>query len=102
MKRVVVRYKVKPERVRENEDLVRAVYEELGAKRPAGLRYATFRAEDGVTFFHIASVETADDTNPLTGLASFKAFQEKIKERCDEPPAAVSLSEIGSYRFFRD
>lgn len=27
MKRVVVRYKVKPERVRENEDLVRAVYE---------------------------------------------------------------------------
>ncbi len=27
------------------------VYEELHRMRPANLRYATFRAEDGVTFF---------------------------------------------------
>ena len=54
MRQVMVRYKVKPDRVAENEALVRAVYEELAATEPAGLRYATFRLEDGVTFVHLA------------------------------------------------
>ena len=33
MRQVMVRYKVKPERVAENEELVRAVYEELRTRR---------------------------------------------------------------------
>jgi hypothetical protein len=32
MKRVIVRYKVKPEAVAENEEIVRAAYEELPEK----------------------------------------------------------------------
>jgi hypothetical protein len=43
MKRIMVRYKVKPDRVAENEELVRAVYAELERTKPAELRYATFR-----------------------------------------------------------
>ena len=35
MRRVLVRYKVKPDRVAENEDLVRAVYAELNGRTPA-------------------------------------------------------------------
>ena len=38
MKRVMVRSKVKPDRVSENEELARAVYEELRRTHPAGLR----------------------------------------------------------------
>ena len=102
MKRVLVRYRVKPDRVRENEDLVRAVYEELGQARPEGIRYATFRGNDGVSFFHIASIESPDDKNPLPSLAAFKRFTENIEERCDEPPKLFELTEIGSYRFFLD
>ena len=34
MRQVMVRYKVKPDRVEENEQLVRAVYEELAATAP--------------------------------------------------------------------
>ncbi|MBN8853018.1 MAG: hypothetical protein J0H07_14265 [Sphingobacteriales bacterium] len=34
----VVRYKVWPERVAENEELVRAVYRQLHALRPAGAK----------------------------------------------------------------
>ena len=67
MKRVIVRYRVKPERVAENEELVRGVYAELDAAAPDGLRYGTFRLEDGVSFVHIA--EHADD-NPLRGVAA--------------------------------
>ena len=38
MKRVLVRYKVKPDRVAENEALCRAVYDELKGKAPTGIR----------------------------------------------------------------
>jgi hypothetical protein len=100
MKRVMVRYKVKPDRVAENEALVRAVYEELRRVEPAGLRYATFKLEDGVSFMHLASVETEDGRSPLSDLDAFKEFQEDIGARCDEPPVVTELSEIGSFRLF--
>jgi hypothetical protein len=97
MPRVMVRYRVRPDRVVENEELVRAVYDELAATRPAGLRYATFKLADGVTFVHLAQ---HDEDNPLRMIAAFQRFQEGIRERCDEPPVATELDEIGSYRVF--
>ena len=99
MKRVIVRYRVKPERVAENEELVRGVYAELHEAAPDGLRYGTFRLEDGVSFVHIA--EHGDD-NPLPLIAAFQRFQEGIGDRCDEPPLAVEMHEIGTYRLFED
>ena len=39
MTQVMVRYKVKPERVDENEPLVRAVYDEIRRTEPAGLAF---------------------------------------------------------------
>ena len=101
MRRVMVRYRVKPEHVKTNEDLVRAVYEELGRTRPAGLRYGTFRMDDGVSFVHLASIET-EGANPLQAVKAFARFQDGIAERCDEQPVAVELREVGSYRFFGD
>ena len=100
MKRVLVRYKVKPDRGGENEAYVRKVFDELKKTGPAGLRYATFKLDDGVSFVHIASIETDDGHNPLSDSPTFKAFQAEIRERCEEPPMAVDLFEIGSYRFF--
>ena len=95
MTRVMVRYKVKPEQVARNEELVRAVYKELHDTEPAGLSYATFKLPDGVTFVHLA--DHAGDGNPLTGLDAFKAFQAGVRERCDEPPVVSELSEVGSF-----
>jgi hypothetical protein len=95
----MVRYKVKPDRAEENEELVRAVYDELQRTEPAGLRYATFALEDGVSFVHVASVDTEDGTTPLTQVAAFKRFQEHIADRCDEPPVVTPLREVGSFRF---
>ena len=42
MKRVLVTYKVKADRVQENEELVRAVYEELHHSNDPDVHYATF------------------------------------------------------------
>jgi len=98
MKRVMVRYRIKPDRVGENEELIRAVFAELESKAPDGVRYASFKQDDGLSFVHVVSIEA--DHNPLADLPAFKAFTADIKERCDEPPVAVELSEIGSYRLF--
>ena len=62
MRRVLARYRVKPE-------LVRDAYAELARTEPDGLRYATFKVDDGVTFVHLAV--HADD-NPLTRTEAFQ------------------------------
>ena len=100
MKRMMVRYKVKADRVAENERYITSVFEQLKREKPPGLRYATFKLDDGVSFMHIVSLETADGSNPLGELAAFKAFTAEIRDRCDEPPVAVDLQEVGSYELF--
>jgi quinol monooxygenase YgiN len=95
MRRVLVRYTVKPERVAENEELVRAVYAELAETDPGGLRYATFKLEDGVTFVHIATEE--DGSRALAECAAFQRFQAGVRDRCDEPPVVTELEPIGAY-----
>ncbi|HEX2659624.1 MAG TPA: hypothetical protein VHU40_15175 [Polyangia bacterium] len=97
MRRVLVRYKVKPERVEEHEALIRAVFEELKRTAPSGLRYGTFKQPDGLSFVHFALV--AAEPSPLTSLTAFQAFIAKVSERCDEPPVTVVLTEVGSYGF---
>ena len=100
MKRIIVRYKVRPDQAARNEELVRAVYDELHRTKPSGLRYATFRSDDGVSFIHLSVTETDDGTSPLSAVEAFKRFQENIAERCEEGPVVTELSEIGSYRLF--
>jgi hypothetical protein len=99
MKQVIVRYKVKPERASENEELVRAVYAELHQTNPARLHYATFELDDGVSFVHLASHDSEDGSSPLSEVQAFKRFQENIDERCEESPVVTGIREIGSYRF---
>jgi hypothetical protein len=96
MRTVLVRYKTLEAEAETNARLVRAVFEELNAKSPVGLRYATFRLADGVTFVHLATLEVAGQ-NPLNTLPAFQAFQENIKARCVEPPVVSELSVVGSY-----
>lgn len=99
MKMTMVRYRVKPGRAEENEALVRAVYEQLHERRPDGLHYATFRDPDGVSFVHLAVVKPDSDPHPLASQPAFRAFTAEIADRCDEPPVAVELTEVGSFRF---
>ena len=96
MRRVLIRYRLKPEHVERNEELVRAVYEELHRAAPSGFRYMTFKLEDGVSFMHISESEGED--SPLVGLASAQEFQREIADRCEEQPVLSELTEVGSYR----
>jgi hypothetical protein len=100
MSQVMIRYTVKPEHAEENERLVRAVYEELARTEPSGLRYATFKLDDGVSFVHVAANETGGET-PLRGVSAFREFTKDIVERCVQPPVTSELHEIGSFNFAR-
>jgi hypothetical protein len=95
MRRVIVRYKVKPERVAEHEVLIRAVFEELTRTRPEGFRYGAYRQLDGLSFVHVAFIAGAE--NPLDACAAFKAFAAGVKDRCDELPVTAALDEVGAY-----
>jgi hypothetical protein len=98
----MVRYKVKPERVEENVKLIRAVYDEIHRTEPAGLRYATFLLDDGVSFVHLAVTETEDGASPLSTVNAFQEFQKHIEDRTDQGPVVTELDLIGSFRMVGD
>ena len=102
MRTVVVPYTVKPDRADENQRLIEAVFAELAGRAPTGLRYASLRLADGVSFVHIASIETDDGSNPLNDVAAFAEFTRDIAERCDDPPAAQEATVVGAFRLFSD
>ena len=95
MKRTVIRYRTKPERADENARLVAAVFQELTAQAPDGVRYMALRLADD-TFVHI--VESEDGPSKLPQLAAFRAFQADIAERCLEPPRALEATVVGAWR----
>ena len=97
MRRVMVRYKTKPERAAENEDFIKKVFAALDRDKPAGIQYSSYKLADGVSFVHVASYDMEDGRNPLTSIPEFKAFTAGVKDRCEEPPVTVDLSVVGSF-----
>jgi len=96
MKTVMVRYKLKPESVAENEALIKQVFVQLARDKPAGMRYQVFKQADGVSFVHLSAFDDPD-ANPLTRLDSFKAFTAGINDRCEETPVTVELQQVGRF-----
>lgn len=98
--KTLVRYKTKPETASENQRLVEKVYEELTARDPGGVHYATLRLEDGVSFLHVFTTDSDDAANTLRGIAAFAEFLRDLPQRCAEPPMTQPVTVVGSYRMF--
>lgn len=96
---MMVRYQLlpAPDHVADNERQIAAVFDELAERRPAGLRYASYRLDDGVTFVHVAAIDTADGRNPLVELPSFQRFTADLPARCAAPPVVTTLAAIGVF-----
>jgi hypothetical protein len=97
MRRTLIRYKAKPEMAEKNAELVSAVFAELKAASPDGVRYLTLRLEDD-TFIHMVETAAADGSSPIPKLTAFQAFQDGIRDRCAEPPLVRSAVIVGNYR----
>jgi hypothetical protein len=100
MKRTLIRYKTKPEMADTNAALIAAVFAELRASGPEGVRYLSLRLDDN-SFVHFVETET-DAAAILPGLAAFKAFQAGIRDRCVEPPQAGGAIIVGNYRMLAE
>lgn len=100
MNTTLVRYKVKADQAEQNKEYIRDVFAELQANKPDGFRYVSFNLADGLSFVHIAVIESDDDKNPLPETESFKKFISDIKNRCDEPPVISEADIVGTYRLF--
>ena len=94
MDRKLIQYRVKPEKMAENEQLIRDVFAELHERRVAGVHYAVLRQDDG-TFTHLVAAEGS--TAALTSLPAFQRFQSGVRERCAVMPATNAVQVIGNY-----
>jgi len=101
MKRTLIRYKTRPEMADKNAELVAAVFAELKASQPEGIRYLTLRLEDD-TFVHIVETAADDGSSAIPKLAAFGAFQAGIRERCAEPPLVRGATIVGNYRMLSE
>jgi hypothetical protein len=97
MKRTLIRYRTKPEMTDKNAELIAGVFAELKTAKPDGVRYLSLRLDDE-SFIHFVETEADDGTSVLPKLASFKAFQSGIRERCAEPPQVGGVTIVGNYR----
>lgn len=94
MKWTLIRYRTHPEKTDENAALVRAVFEELQAQTPPGLRYMAMQLPDGA-FLHL--VATEEGASPLLALAAFGAFQARLRERQAERAEFQAAEILGDY-----
>src|ERR1700712_5897042 len=99
MKKILVRYKLKADKVTENETLVKKVYEQLHEERIEGFHYCTLKLADGVSFIHVALADSEEANATFGRLSAFKNFQENIKDRCEELPVVNAITVIGAYDF---
>ena len=95
----MVRSKVKAANVTEVDAAVKRIFAALQQEQPNGIRYASCRLSDGVTYIALLEIDDGVD-NPLPALPEFRAFQENLKNWMAEPPTSEQVTVIGSYRFF--
>ena len=96
---MLVRSKIKLERVAEVEAGVRKMFAAIEEAQPQGVRYCSSRLPDGVIFLVQLELENATE-NPLPNIPAFREFQENLKEWIAEPPVPEQLTVIGAYRSF--
>jgi hypothetical protein len=98
MTTTVVRYRTKPERADENQQLIEAVFAELDEREPEGFTYKVFRLEDGVNFIHVVIEHDGEHPDSLQELPAFQTFVADITDRCEVPPVATAATIVGGFR----
>ena len=89
MKRTLIRYKTKPEMADRNAELIAAVFAELKAAKPDGVRYLSLRLDDDTLRPFRRDRGRRRQQRDARNWRRFKAFQSGIRERCVEPPLAA-------------
>lgn len=95
----MIRAKVKPESVEHVEASAGKMFAAIEQAQPRGVRYASCKQPDGLTFVVLLELEDGTD-NPLSALPEFREFQDNLRNWVAEPPVPEPLTVVGSYRLF--
>jgi hypothetical protein len=96
---LIVTAKVAPEHTADVEASARRMFAAIGRAAPDGVKYASTRLADGVTY--VAVLEVADGAeNPLPAIPEFVEFQQGLRGWVAEPPAAGPAAVVGNYKLF--
>jgi hypothetical protein len=96
---LMVRSKVKADSAAEVEAAVAKMFAAIEQAQPHGVRYASCRLPDGVTYVAMLALEDPP-TNPLAAIPAFTEFQENLKGWLAESPTVEQLTVAGSYGLF--
>ncbi|HUA46925.1 MAG TPA: hypothetical protein VMA77_16950 [Solirubrobacteraceae bacterium] len=99
MEVLMVRSKIRADRVADVEEAVNKVLLALDAAQPQGLRYASLLAPDGDTFVALRQVDEGVD-NPLSELPEYKDLLEIVEGSRAAAPVVEMWTVTGSYRLF--
>jgi hypothetical protein len=98
---LTVRATLKEEHVAEAEAAVRRMFAAIEREGLEGIRYASVKLQDGVTF--VAMLELEDGVeNPLLALPEAQEFYASLPGWYAEQPEVGPGTVIGSYRLFSD
>src|SRR6516225_11985472 len=95
----LVKATIKPDKASEMEKAGREMFTAIEAAQPQGVRYASCKVPDGVTYVVLLGLDD-DENNPLFSVPAFRDFQENLKTWIAEPPVVEELTPVGSYRLF--
>jgi hypothetical protein len=93
----LIRYRVKPEKIEENQQLVQQVFRELQVKSPEDVRYLVLKLSDG-TFCHLVE----DEGRTIATLDAFAAFRRGGDDRRVDEPQQLEATVVGNYRMLVD
>ena len=96
---LMVRSKVKEESVADVDAAVERMFAAIREAQPEGIRYASCRLPDGVTYVALLQIDDGVE-NPLAALPEFRELQEGLAGWLAEPPSPEQATVVGSYRFF--
>lgn len=96
---MMIRAKVKEERVADVEAAATAMFSAIERARPEGVRYASCRIADSATFVILLQLEEGTE-NPLTAVPEFGEFQANLRDWIAEPPVTERATVVGSYNLF--
>ena len=97
MKRTLIRYKTKPEMADRNAELVAAVFAELKAAQPEGVRYLSLRLEDD-TFIHFVETAADDGSSAVAEAGGLSGVPERHSGALRRAAAAQGATIVGNYR----
>jgi hypothetical protein len=98
---VMVRARMKEQHVAEAVAAVQRMFAAIEREGLEGIRYASVKLEDGVTFLAMLEIEDGVE-NPLAGLPEAQEFYGRLPGWYAEPPDVIPGTVIGSYRLFSD